>query len=90
MPEMEVGIVLTVLAVDEALQHMCALFRGQAARGEITPAERDLLIDGAILVAMRVDDELARESLASSNFDSWKGTEPKSAGRHERHVAAAA
>jgi hypothetical protein len=89
MPEVEVEIVLTVLAVDEALQHMCALFRGQAARGEITPAERDLLIDGAILVAMRVDDELAWESRANSEFEAWKEARPKLAGRHERHAAAA-
>ena len=39
---------------------MCALFREQADRGSITPSERDLLIDGAVLLAMRVDD-LARD-----------------------------
>ena len=47
---------ITVLTVDEALQHVCAIFREHADRGEITPAERDLLIDGAILLAMYVDD----------------------------------
>ncbi len=50
------GTVITVLTVDEALQHVCAVFREHADRGDITPAERDLLIDGAILLAMRVDD----------------------------------
>ncbi len=59
-PEVEVGIVLTVLTVDEALQHMCELFREQADRGSITPSERDLLIDGAVLLAMRVDDLAVR------------------------------
>jgi len=34
--KVEVGIVLTVLTVDEALQHVCALFREQADRGSIT------------------------------------------------------
>jgi hypothetical protein len=56
MPGAEVGTVITVNTVDEALQHICAIFREQADRGAITPAERDLLIDGAILLAMRVDD----------------------------------
>ena len=60
MPGVEVGTVITVLTVDAALQHICAAFREQVDLGDITPAERDLLIDGAILLAMRVDD-LARE-----------------------------
>jgi hypothetical protein len=46
-----------VLTVDEALQHTCAIFRDQADRGDVTSAERDLLIDGAILLAMRIDDQ---------------------------------
>jgi hypothetical protein len=48
----EVGIVFTV---DSALQHTCASFREQAARGEITAAECDLLIDGAILLAVHLE-----------------------------------
>ncbi len=63
MPGVEVGTVITVLTVDEALQHICAVFREHADRGDITPAERDLLIDGAVLLAMRVDD-LARDGRA--------------------------
>ena len=55
-PGTEVGTVITVLTVDAALQHICAVFRERADRGDITAAERDLLIDGAILLAMRVDD----------------------------------
>jgi hypothetical protein len=45
--EVEVGTVITVLTVDAALQHICGIFREQADRGDITPTERDLLIDGA-------------------------------------------
>jgi len=56
MPGVEVGIVITVFSVDAALQHICAIFRERADRGDITPTERDLLIDGAILLAMQVDD----------------------------------
>lgn len=51
---------ITVLTVDEALQQTCAIFREEADRGDITPAERDLLIDGAILLAMHIDDQAAR------------------------------
>lgn len=80
---------LTVLTVDEALQHMCALFREQADRGSITPSERDLLIDGAVLLAMRVDD-LARDDRTDpdSGWPEW--SLQKSAGRHERQMARAA
>jgi hypothetical protein len=60
MPEVEVGTVITVLTVDTALQHIFAVLREQADRGDITPGERDLMMDGAILLAMRVDD-LARD-----------------------------
>lgn len=70
---------ITVLAVDAALERTCAMFRDRADRGEITPVERDLLIDGAILLAMHVDD-LARDG----------GAGPTPAGRHERNRVAAA
>jgi hypothetical protein len=89
MPEVEVGTVITVLTVDEALQHICAIFREQADRGDITPTERDLLIDGAILLAMRVDD-LARGGRAGSGSGWPEGELPEPVGRHERHTAAAA
>jgi len=73
MPGVEVGTVVTVLTVDAALQHICAVFRERADRGDITPTERDLLIDGAILLAMQVDD-LAEDGPVGS---------------FERHAAAA-
>jgi len=76
----EVGTVITLLTVDGALQHICAVFREQAVRGEITPTERDLLIDGAVLLAMRVDD-LDRDSRVDSNFGWPEGTQPQPVGR---------
>jgi hypothetical protein len=83
MPGVEVGTVITVLTVDAALQRVCTIFREQADRGDITPAERDLLIDGAILLAMHVDD------LTRDGRTSWpEATLPVRAGRHERHAAA--
>jgi hypothetical protein len=89
MPGVEVGTVITVLTVDEALQHVCATLREHADRGEITPTERDLLIDGAILLAMRVDD-LARDGRAGWDSGWPEGVLPERAGRHERHAVAAA
>jgi hypothetical protein len=89
MPVVEVGTVITVLTVEAALQHTCAIFRERADRGDITSAERDLLIDGAILLAMHVDD-LAREGRTDS-APGWPGAaRPEPAGRHERCLAAAA
>ena len=89
MPGVEVGTVITVLTVDAALQHICAVLREQADRGDITPTERDLMIDGAILLAMRVDD-LARDGRVDSDFG-WPGWAlPEPVGRHERQAAAAA
>jgi hypothetical protein len=90
MPEVEVEIVITVLTVDAELQHICAIFREQADRGEITPTERDLLIDGAILLAMHVDGDLARDGRVGSDSGWPERALPRPAGRHERWVAAAA
>jgi len=81
MPGMEVRTVITVLTVDDALQQLCATFREQADRGRISPTERDLLMDGAILLAMHVED-LDRESLAGSHQEPVR--------RHERHTPVAA
>ena len=81
---------ITVLTVDAALQHVCAIFREQADRGDITPTERDLLIDGAILLAMHVDDDLARDGRVGSDSGWPVGVLPESVGRHERQPAAAA
>jgi len=89
MPGVEVGTVITVLTVDAELQHVCAIFREQADRGDITPAERDLLIDGAILLAMHVD-ELAQNGSAGAHSGWPEGALPGPGGRHERHAAAAA
>jgi hypothetical protein len=88
MPGVEVETVITLLTVDAELQQVCAVFREQADRGEITPTERDLLIDGAILLAMHVDDDLARDGRAGSDPAWLEGALPKSAGRHERRAAA--
>lgn len=49
--------------VDSALQHTCAEFRDQAARGEISGPECDLLIDGAILLAVHIE-ALIQDALA--------------------------
>lgn len=53
-----------MFTVDAALEHTCADFREQADRGEITVAERDLLIDGAILLAVKLE-ELMQDALAA-------------------------
>ena len=45
-----------MFTVDAALERTCADSREQAARGEITAAERDLLIDGAILLAANLEE----------------------------------
>jgi len=81
--------VITVLTVDEALQQTCAIFREQADRGAVTPTERDLLIDGAILLAMRVDD-LDRDDRVGSGSAWPEGELPGPVGRHERNALAAA
>jgi hypothetical protein len=81
--------VITVLTVDAALQRVCAVCREHADRGDITPAERDLLIDGAILLAMHVDD-LARDGRAAPHSGWPEGALPEPGGRHERHLATAA
>jgi hypothetical protein len=86
---MEVGTVITVLTVDAALQHICAIFREQADRGDITLAERDLLTDGAILLAMHVGD-LARYGRVGPHPGWPEGTLPEPAGRYERNAVAAA
>ena len=89
MPGVEVGTVITVFTVDAALQHTCAIVREKANEGDISPAERDLLIDGAILLAMHV------EELAQNGPVGWHPGWPSSAvaepaGRHELRAAAAA
>ena len=80
---------ITVLTVDAALQCVCAICREQADRGDITPAERDLLIDGAILLAMHVDD-LAQDGRVARHSNWREEAPPQPAGRHERHPVTAA
>lgn len=68
--------------VDAALEHTCAEFRSRAAYGQITAVERDLLIDGAILLAANIEELLqdAHPELPQA----WR--EP---GRHSADVVAA-
>jgi hypothetical protein len=82
---LEVG---TAMTVDAALESTCATFRERADRGDITPAERDLLIDGAILLAMHID-VLPREDRADPTPGWPRIARPAPAGRHERHQSAA-
>lgn len=49
--------------VDVALEHTCAELRSRAADGQVTAAERDLLIDGAILLAAKIE-ELVQDARA--------------------------
>ena len=80
---------ITAFTVDAALQHTCAIFREQADQGDITSAERDLLTDGAILLAMHLD-ELAKDDYVCSRSGWLEGALPEPSGRHERRAAAAA
>ena len=89
MPVVEVRTVITVLTVDAALQHTCAIFREQADRGDIAPTERDLLIDGAILLAMHIDD-LTQDDRVDAHRGWPERPQSKPAGRHERHTVVAA
>jgi len=79
---------ITVFTVDAALESTCATFRERADRDDITPAERDLLIDGAILLAMHIDD-LAGERRVGQTPDWPRMARPAPAGRHQRYQAAA-
>ena len=79
---------MTVFTVDAALESTCATFRERADRGDITPAERDLLMDGAILLAMHIDDLAGEDRVGPT--PGWPGmARPAAAGRHERYQAAA-
>ena len=78
-----------MFTVDAALQHTCAIFREQADRGEITAAERDLLTDGAILLAMHLEEQLqnTRAGLAPAWPEAAQPLPVRRRGRH-RPVAA--
>ena len=79
---------MTVFTVPAALESTCVIFRERADRGDITPAERDLLIDGAILLAMHIDD-LAGAGRAGPTPGRSRMARPARAGCHERYQAAA-
>jgi hypothetical protein len=51
--QQEVGM---VFIVDVALEQLCAEFRSRAADGQITAVERDLLIDGAVLLVSKIEE----------------------------------
>jgi hypothetical protein len=89
MPGVEVGTVTTILTVEAALEHTCATFCERADRGDITPAECDLLIDGAILLAMHIDD-LAWDGRVGSALGLREAARPAPFGRHQRCRAPAA
>jgi len=72
-----------VFTVDSALQHMCASFREQVERGEITPYECDLLIDGAILLAASLEELVQDAHMGGPSI--W----PDAAQRPGRHVLTA-
>lgn len=73
--------VVAVFIVDAALEHTCAEFASQADNGQITAAERDLLIDGAVLLAAKIEEltQDARTALPPGWVDSVR--EPASAVR---------
>lgn len=57
-----------MFTVDSALQQTCAELREQAILGRITDSERDLLIDGAVLLAVHLG-ALIQDARASSSGD---------------------
>jgi hypothetical protein len=57
--------VVAVFVVDMALEHVCAEFRLRATDGQITAVERDLLTDGAILLAAKIEN-LVQDSRTGS------------------------
>jgi hypothetical protein len=59
-----------VFTMDTALQHTCASFREQAARGAITAAECDLLIDGANTLAVNLETLI--EEAQAGTAPSWR------------------
>lgn len=60
--------------IDSALQHTCAEIGEQAVRGQVSAAERDLLIDGAILLAIHLET-LAQDAHAGIP-DGWLEGDP--------------
>ncbi len=76
-----------MFTIDAALEQICAQFREQAMRGQITEAERDLLIDGAILLAVHLEG-LIQDAQAAAH-PVWQLAEPgRGIGRHRAAIAA--
>lgn len=75
-----------MFTIDAALQQICGQFREQAMRGQITEAERDLLIDGAVLLAVHLEDMIQD---AHTEHPLWRQARPgRRIGRHRAAVAA--
>ena len=66
-----------MFTVDSALEHTCAGFREHAAHGEITAAECDLLIDGAIMLAVNL--EALIQDAHAGRPPSWPGASQRPA-----------
>jgi hypothetical protein len=76
-----------VFTIDAALEHICGQFREQAMRGQITEAERDLLIDGAILLAVHLEDMI--QDAKTEAHPLWQQAAPNRAlGKHRAAIAA--
>lgn len=69
-----------MFTVDAVLQHTCAEINEQADRGQLSAVERDLLVDGAILLAVHLD-ALARDGRVGMP-GAWHQASAASAGRH--------
>ena len=84
-----------MLTADSALQHTCSIIGEQAAHGDITAAERDLLIDGAILLAANLetliqDDHADRPpAWPEASQRPARPARPARHARHARHALAA-
>jgi hypothetical protein len=76
-----------MFTIDAALQQICGQFREQAMRGQITEAERDLLIDGAVLLAVHLED-MIQDAQIEAHPLWWQATPSRRIGRHRAAVAA--
>ncbi|HEX7994872.1 MAG TPA: hypothetical protein VF506_13185 [Streptosporangiaceae bacterium] len=76
-----------MFTVDAALQQTCIQFRDQASRGHITDAERDLLIDGAILLAVQLEG-MVQDAKAEAHPFLLHAAPGHGPGRHRAAIAA--
>jgi hypothetical protein len=77
----------TVFTIDAALEQICAQFREQAMRGQITEAERDLLIDGAILLAVHLES-LFQDAQTAALPVRLQAEPARGIGKHRAAIAA--